>query len=737
MTALARTMWHARRGLASHWPLLVAVACWPLLLTGRLSTAALARAELGVLSLVTLLATALGWAIAREVLPTRGVRGIELGSPSWRELELGVPLVTGVYVLVAMSGGARSFLHPMVYALVSFVLVVQRTRVGVIGVLAAAFALEAILAARIGTHGAWMLCAQHASFIAFFALGNRLVLGSLTRRLRAEHARRIEGELSRMRQEAKDFRLIASQLPAGSRARSRADEEIRMVHAAVENIHEQVFHSLELLRTSMGLHTAVLLWCEAPREGGGSRRVPTLVIKELASAGELLADSPELANPGVLVGVLADPKPLRLHALGGRRLPPYYRGPEPVTDLCAVPLLEGNGLRGILCADRCGDRPFGDDEQRVLERAAAHILRVVEHERVFGAVERGKYEQEQFYRASELLNSALTLEDVYEKTFAAVRAIAPFDLAVLTGTGTGTDGERHRVLAVDAARGEGEGELWQQVAARLTGLEFDDTTSLVAMAVKNRHYMPASGELADPEAVVWTARTRLRNAKSLIVLPLSRGDEVLGAITLASARPHVFGPAVREMLRVIGHQVGVSLQNARMYQQMEERATTDGLTGLTNHRAFQERLALMHALAERSDQKYSVILTDIDHFKGINDTYGHPVGDQVLKKVAAIFAGRARKVDIVARYGGEEFVLVLPDTDGAGAEAFANRLREEIGDLALSSENGSFKVTISMGIASYPKDGKERLGLIERADQALYWCKEHGRNRVRRVGASG
>ena len=236
--------------------------------------------------------------------------------------------------------------------------------------------------------------------------------------------------------------------------------------------------------------------------------------------------------------------------------------------------------------------------------------------------------------------------------------------------------------------------------------------------------------------MVWTGKTRLRNAKSLLVLPLSRGDEVLGAITLASSRPGVFGQALRDMLRVIGHQVGVSLQNARMYQQMEERATTDGLTGLTNHRAFQERLAQLHALVERTEQKYSIILTDIDHFKGINDTYGHPIGDQVLRKVAALFAGRARKVDIVARYGGEEFVLVLPDTDAAGAESFANRLREEVAQTAMASEHGSFNVTISMGIAEYGKDGRDRLELIERADQALYWCKEHGRNRVHRFGAT-
>jgi two-component system cell cycle response regulator len=126
-------------------------------------------------------------------------------------------------------------------------------------------------------------------------------------------------------------------------------------------------------------------------------------------------------------------------------------------------------------------------------------------------------------------------------------------------------------------------------------------------------------------------------------------------------------------------------------------------------------------------------LTDIDHFKSVNDTYGHPVGDAVLKRVAAIFARRARKVDIVARYGGEEFVIVLPDTDAEGAAVFANRLREEVGSQVVTSENGSFSVTISMGVAEYPGDGVDRHELIEKADQALYYCKEHGRNRVTKV----
>ena len=101
------------------------------------------------------------------------------------------------------------------------------------------------------------------------------------------------------------------------------------------------------------------------------------------------------------------------------------------------------------------------------------------------------------------------------------------------------------------------------------------------------------------------------------------------------------------------------MQNARMYEVLEEQATTDGLTGLVNHRTFQERFSTMLGRAERHELPVSLLLTDIDHFKKINDSYGHPTGDEVLRRVAAILKASARKIDIVARYGGEEFALVL------------------------------------------------------------------------------
>jgi diguanylate cyclase (GGDEF)-like protein len=181
---------------------------------------------------------------------------------------------------------------------------------------------------------------------------------------------------------------------------------------------------------------------------------------------------------------------------------------------------------------------------------------------------------------------------------------------------------------------------------------------------------------------------------------------------------------------VIANQVAISLQNARMYQIVEEQATTDGLTGLVNHRTFQERFAAMLGRAERHNFPVSLILTDIDHFKKINDSYGHPTGDEVLRRVAAILNASARKIDIVARYGGEEFAIVLESTDRVGARNLAERIRGEIEQQSFQSAKGPFKATLSLGVASFPDDATQKAEIIARADQSLYAAKHSGRNRT-------
>jgi diguanylate cyclase (GGDEF)-like protein len=263
----------------------------------------------------------------------------------------------------------------------------------------------------------------------------------------------------------------------------------------------------------------------------------------------------------------------------------------------------------------------------------------------------------------------------------------------------------------------------------LQGLEFSDNAGLLAMVVKNKHYLPAGGELREKDTPVYTRKIKLRGVESLLVLPLIAADEAIGTFTLASRKKHAFGKDAREMLGVIANQVAVSLQNAMMYRQMETMATTDGLTGLYNHRTFQEKFAEMLGRAERHKLHLAIILTDVDHFKKVNDTYGHPVGDIVLKKVAQVLAESVRKIDVVARYGGEEFAVILEGTDAAGAQNLAERIRADIAKQVFQSDKGPFSVTMSLGIACTPEDGAEKHVLIEHADQALYFAKHNGRNR--------
>lgn len=714
MTTLARKLHGLRLRAREQWSLIVLLATWLVLAIGAANPAAFERGSPALgLSLAVFTAT-LVRALLRELRPSSATYS------QAHELELGLLLITGTYLLIAVTGGLASPAHPLVYALASFLLLLHRAR-WMAGVWLAAIAFLEVVVGWTTGPGQSAKIAFHLSYIAFFAAGNLLILGALVRRLRGEHAQRLADELAQLRQDARDFRLVA---PEARGRRGREADELQLAQAAVHAIHEQVAFSLELIRGDLELHTCALLWL-ADGE---------LVLKRAAGDPAVLQPGPSLPGPGIVAGLLRTPKVLALKGMSEKQLPPYYRAPAAVTDLCAVPLTRGDRVLGILCADRTGDRPFTAAEQDKLAAAAQHVQRTVDHERAFFAAMRSRYEHEQLYRASELLNGALGLDALYTKSFAAIQAIAAYDIAVISAYDE--HAEAHRVLAVDVpgAADPEHGPVWSEIATSLRDRVFEHGAGLVAMAVKNHHFMPAADERIEPETVVFDVHTRLRPAQSVLVLPLLHGDRVLGTLTLAAARERQFPRATREILRVLSHQLSVGLQNARMYRTMEERATTDGLTGLTNHRAFQERLAQIHALAERTGRSFSLILTDIDHFKKVNDTYGHPVGDAVLKRVAAVFAGRARKVDVVARYGGEEFVLVLPDTDAEGAAIFANKLREEVAAQTMTSEQGPFRVTISMGVAEYPADGRQPAELVEKADQALYACKKGGRNRVTRAG---
>jgi diguanylate cyclase (GGDEF)-like protein len=221
-------------------------------------------------------------------------------------------------------------------------------------------------------------------------------------------------------------------------------------------------------------------------------------------------------------------------------------------------------------------------------------------------------------------------------------------------------------------------------------------------------------------------------AGSALIVPLLVSNRVLGSLQLFSRAPSAFTKEDAQLLWILAL-VGES-QLTREYanEGLLRFAFTDYLTGLKTRGYFEQQLDLEIKRSERKKQKFALLMIDIDHFKQLNDTHGHHVGDQVLRDVSAILMKDMREVDTVARYGGEEFVIILPETSGPGAKFVAERLRRSVegSRFFAGSANVVYHLSISIGIAVFDTDAQFKRDLIEFADAALYAAKADGRNRV-------
>lgn len=211
---------------------------------------------------------------------------------------------------------------------------------------------------------------------------------------------------------------------------------------------------------------------------------------------------------------------------------------------------------------------------------------------------------------------------------------------------------------------------------------------------------------------------------SCLRAPLRWQQSVTGMIGVVRWNEE-FGITECQLLESIGIEVGTALENARSYSAALEAADIDSVTGLFNHRALHQRLDKALQQAKRLRQAMSVIMMDMDNFKLFNDTYGHPLGDQVLKRVGKTLREICRQQDILGRYGGDEFICVLPDTDSDKALAIAERLRQEVNTTGFqkANEDRVVPVTLSFGIAAFPADSTNRHELLTIADSNLYAAK--------------
>ena len=207
---------------------------------------------------------------------------------------------------------------------------------------------------------------------------------------------------------------------------------------------------------------------------------------------------------------------------------------------------------------------------------------------------------------------------------------------------------------------------------------------------------------------------------------ISSGGETLGSLC-AVARDKRLGGDDRTTLELLSKELPLLVKNLFLSEETRRLANNDGLTGLQNRRRTAERLEIEVARSRRYGTPMAVALCDLDHFKHVNDRYGHNMGDEVLIEVAGALQQTLREVDLVGRWGGEEFLVLLPDTDSAGAHVVGDRLRAGVEALA-AFENGPECVTCSVGVACFDASDSTS-GLVDRADKALYRAKEAGRNK--------
>ena len=390
----------------------------------------------------------------------------------------------------------------------------------------------------------------------------------------------------------------------------------------------------------------------------------------------------------------------------------------PIRSLLALPLMADGEKLGAALVAFSSPRRFTEEEVALGERARYLISLAVLKVKLLERVTRWAMEAETLRQAGLAVTASLRLEDTIRRILQQLRKVVPYDSATVLWL-------RDESLEVVGIYGKGERE-------RLLGVQIPlrPEIPLTRVIRTRKPYI-----LPDTQAFrgQHPARQSCAHVRSWVGVPLVLQSRVIGMISLESTRPHHFtAEHVRLAMGFAAH-VAIALHNAHLYERTRHQAITDPLTGLYNRRYFMELAHREHRQALREGASLAILMLDLDHFKRVNDTYGHLVGDQALRAVALLCQDHLRQTDIIGRYGGEEFIVLLPATRIHAediAHRIAERLRRAIASTPIRTPQGEVRLTVSIGAATLSEAGEALDVLIQRADQALYLAKQQGRNRV-------
>jgi len=264
---------------------------------------------------------------------------------------------------------------------------------------------------------------------------------------------------------------------------------------------------------------------------------------------------------------------------------------------------------------------------------------------------------------------------------------------------------------------------------RIRRIRIPAAIGYVAVAVRE-HTPLLIHDLRSNPAYIAGLFPEVQDIQSAIVAPLVMHGQVLGALSLESTKPSAFTENDLRLLVSFAATATAAIQNARLHAEVQKLAITDSLTGLYNRRGLYELGQREVERARRYKRPLVAMMMDIDHFKFINDYYGHTVGDQVLQAVAKRCSDNLRRIDILGRLGGDEFTFLLPETDMFTASQVAERVRNTVADRPVITPENPISVSVSLGVARATSATPDLEVLISRADAAMYVAKREGRNRV-------
>ena len=382
-----------------------------------------------------------------------------------------------------------------------------------------------------------------------------------------------------------------------------------------------------------------------------------------------------------------------------------------------LPLVVHDQVIGMLTLDSDTKHNFTEEHLRIGALFASQVAIAIDHTQRF---RREVWAHERLSKlqlaAREIAAQSTSPTEIYATIHAAVKQLMPADCFVISLIEPMRDEITHAYLSdrdklAPTEQEQLRGSFIDFMIRRNATLKIDDFNTF------DEHLFNSYGDTNEPlSGLAVLLRGRMR---------------ILGVLFAQSYERAAYDEDDSAMLELLATHVATALENATLFAEVERLATTDALTDLPNRRSFFAHASQEIARARRSGYPISVIMLDVDHFKRVNDTHGHHAGDQALRAVAATCRNWLRPSDIAGRYGGEEIVVVLPDTNGAGAVKVAERIRREIAAIELVIGTGTVRVTASLGVASGDYDANLDLAvLLNQADTALYNAKQCGRNQV-------